>query len=314
MTPNKFKNMKFEQLSRALSEPALITPEAHRGLQKLFAGFVSGGGVMKTPSADELAEWKRLAKAESNPARFSMEDDDAENDCEDEYIPGPVRFISVRGVLMRNPGILQELCMGACSLARIQRQVTEYANDPTCQMIVLNFDTPGGSVGGTLEAAHAIARAAMVKPVVSIIQGQCCSAGYFLASQSTMIISDPSSLTGSIGVYIAYLDDSSAMSKAGFAWEVFRAGEHKAAGLGRPLTKIERAQIQTLVDQAYVQFTDAVISGRGPIDSAVMQGQVFTAADALENGLIDAIEDDVPGFLSGLVSDPNYLAKVFSGE
>jgi signal peptide peptidase SppA len=307
--------MKFEQLSRALSEPALITPEAHRGLQKLFAGFVSGGGVMKTPSAEELSEWKRLAKAEENPRRVSTEDDDEENDTSDgDYIPGPVRFIPVRGVLMRNPGIMQELCMGACSLARIQRQVTECANDPTCQVIVLNFDTPGGSVAGTLEAARAIQRASTVKPVVSVIQGQCCSGGYFLASQSTLIISEPTGLTGSIGVYIAYLDDSSALSKAGFAWEVFRAGEHKAAGLGRALTKVERAQIQTLVDQAYVQFTDAVTQGRGPIDPAVMQGQVFTAADALENGLIDAIEDDVPGFLSGLVSDPNYLAKVFSGE
>lgn len=307
--------MKFEQLARALSEPALITPEAHRGLQKLFAGFVAGGGVMKTPSADELATWKRLAKAEENPRRVSMEDDDEENDtCEDDYIPGPVRIIPVRGVLMRNPGILQELCMGACSLARIQRQVTECANDPTCQQIVLSLDTPGGSVGGTLEAARAIARAATVKPVVSVVQGQCNSGGYFLASQSTMIISDPTSLHGSVGVYIAYLDDSSALSKAGFNWEVFRAGEHKAAGLGRPLTKVERAQIQTLVDQAYGQFTDAVISGRGKIDPGVMQGQVFTAADALENGLIDAIEDDVPGFLSNLMSDPNYLAKAFSAE
>lgn len=307
--------MKFEQLSRALSEPALITPEAHRGLQKLFASFMEGGGILKTPSSEDLAKWEKLARAEETPRRVNQEDDEEMGeDEESEILPGPVRYISVRGVLMRNPGFLQEMCMGACSLARIQRQVTEAAMDPTCQIIVLNFDTPGGSVAGTLEAATAIGKAAAMKPVISVIQGQCCSGGYFLASQSTVIISEPTGLTGSIGVYIAWLDDSSYLQKEGFSWEVFRAGEHKAAGLGRKLTKPERAQIQTLVDQAYVQFTEAVQTGRGQISPEVMQGQVFTAADALENGLIDAIEYDVPGFISGIMSDPNYLKTVFSAE
>ena len=307
--------MKFEQLSRALTEPALITPEAHRGLQKLFSGFVAGGGILKTPSSEDLAKWEKLSKAEETPRRVNMEDDDdLDEDDVAEFITGPVRHISVRGVLMRNPGFLQEMCMGACSLARIQRQVTEAAMDPTCQMIIMNFDTPGGSVAGTLEAATAIARAVTMKPVIAVVQGQCCSGGYFLASQCTVIISEPTGLTGSIGVYIAWLDDSSYLAKEGFTWEVFRAGEHKAAGLGRKLTKPERGQIQTLVDQAYAQFTEAVIAGRGPIATEVMQGQVFTAADALENGLIDAIEYDVPGFISNLMSDPNYLSQAFSPE
>lgn len=293
--------MKFSRITAALGGPAYITPQAHRELQDLFAGYVRNGGFVTPP---KIEDWRKA---------YEGDDEEEGDDNEPEVELGPVREVHISGVLMRKPSFFQQLCVGAYSLANGQATMDALAADPECQMILLRIDSPGGSVAGTLEMGAAIRRATETKPVIAIVEGQACSGGYWLASQCDAIVSSPTAILGSIGAYIAWLDDAGWLKKNGYSWEVFRAGEHKAAGLGRDLTKAERKHYQDLVDHAYLEFTAAVKSTRPEVSDETMQGQVFTAEEAMKRGLIDAIEENMPALLTRVRMDPDYLMRTLEG-
>jgi protease-4 len=129
--------------------------------------------------------------------------------------------------------------------------------------------------------------------VFAYADGQMCSAAYWLASQSSAIYAWEEATVGSIGVYSAFLDQSRAMEMAGIKPMIFKSGEHKAMGFpGTSLTEKERAMIQARVDEIGVAFRSSVNSGRArEIADDVMQGQSFTAQEAVKNGLVDSVAD-----------------------
>jgi protease-4 len=289
--------MKYERLARALyAEPAYITADGHRSLQGLFKAFLAG--ALQAPAHQPKAD--------------DGEDDDAPEVQTD---PAPTyAVVNFRGVLMGNASGMDELCMGACSLSRRRAELRAADLSPTVETIFLVFDTPGGQVTGTPETAALVRDIATRKNVVSIAVGQCCSAGIYIASQANVFVACPSSIVGSIGVYLARLDDSKAMEKAGVSWDVFRAGKYKAAGLGRPLSDDERAQLQRIVDDAYEQFTTAISEARPGVASETMQGQAFVAKDALAAGLIDAVVTDPEKFMGEVIQDPMCLIRLTTGD
>jgi signal peptide peptidase SppA len=275
-------------LTALYCETWLLTPDMHATLCKIAEAHAAGGAV-------ETDQHAMAASMAANPAKRRYE------------LAGRSALIPVEGVIGRKFSS-SLYSSGVTSVDVFQRILSDAANDEEVDSLTLIFDSPGGIAMGVPEAAASIRRAAARKPVVAYADGLMDSAAYWLASQADVIYATPSADVGSIGAYIALLDTSRANDLAGFKTEVFRSGRFKGMGMrGTSLTDEQRTMIQGEVEQVANQFKAAVRSGRAPkqISDDVMQGQSFSADEAMGNGLIDGITD-----LETAVADAARLVKM----
>lgn len=174
--------------------------------------------------------------------------------------------------------------------AALQRALS----DPSCTAIVLEFDSPGGSVGGTPELADEIFRARARKPVVAAVNGMAGSAAYWLASQCSEIVVTPSGEVGSIGVFMLHVDMSASLAQAGIKPTFIHAGKHKVDGNSlQPLSTDAEANWQGQVDAIYGDFLRAVARGRGvpvqKVRAEFGQGRTLQARNAVAIGMADRV-------------------------
>lgn len=166
------------------------------------------------------------------------------------------------------------------------------AND-SVERIVLDIDSPGGSVAGVINMADQIRVANETKPVVAYAGELVASAAYWLASQASRVYATNGSEIGSIGVYLPVMDDSRKSENEGRVMQVFRSGTHKGAGMpGTRLSDEQKRQLQAEVDSLAERFKSAVSDGRG-IDmeslEEIADGRTFTGSEAVEFGLADEL-------------------------
>jgi signal peptide peptidase SppA len=186
------------------------------------------------------------------------------------------------------------------SVQQFTQEFRQAVNDPNVKAIVIDVDSPGGSVSGVDELATEIFNARSKKKITAVSNCLCASAAYYLAAQASEVVVSPSSMTGSIGVFMAHQDESKKFEQMGIKVTLISAGKYKVDGnnLG-PLSDTARASTQGLVDTFYGKFAKAVARGRGVKVSAVTdgfgEGRVLTAEDAVKAGLADRVAtlDDV---------------------
>jgi signal peptide peptidase SppA len=206
---------------------------------------------------------------------------------------GALAIIPIRGVIAHRMGGMQE-SSGGTSAEGIGRMVRAAMADPGVSTILLDVDSPGGTVPGSQELAGELFELRGTKRIVAHVNSLAASAAYWLASQADEIVSTPSGTIGSIGVFTVHQDLSAALEKEGIKVSLISAGKFKVAGNPfEPLSDEERAVIQAKVDAAYSQFVKDVARGRGVSASDVRtgygEGRALTAKDAKAAGLIDRI-------------------------
>lgn len=186
------------------------------------------------------------------------------------------------------------------SVQEFTQQFRQAVNDPNVTAIILDVDSPGGTVSGVDELATEIYNARKQKKITAVSNCLCASAAYYLASQANEMCVSPSSLTGSIGVYQLHEDDSTALENLGVRFTFISAGKYKTEGNSfQPLDDEARTAMQGVVDDFYGMFTKAIARGRGVAVKAVVngfgQGRCLTAQDAVKQGLADRVAtlDDV---------------------
>lgn len=258
-------------MSALVCEPWLITPVMHKQLCDIVSAH-----IMRPTEQHAIAAQMPV---NPSPRAFAVAGDN-------------VAVIPVDGVIGRKFSSTL-YSSGVTSVDVLARLVDMAANDEEINAIMLVFDSPGGSVQGVAEAGMAVKRASETKPVIAYADGQMASAAYWIGSQASAIYSWDESSIGSIGVYSAFLDQSRAYEMAGLKPEIFKSGEHKGMGMpGTSLTPDQKAMIQKSVDEIGVKFRATVQAGRArSIADDVMQGQSFSAAESMANGLIDSISD-----------------------
>lgn len=144
-------------------------------------------------------------------------------------------------------------------------QIEDYQEDDSVKAIVLRIDSPGGGVGPSQELYDAVleARKTYGKTVVASFASVAASGGYYIAAGADYIVSSPGCLTGSIGVYAQFLQAQDLMEKIGVDYNTVKAGKYKTAGsFEREMTDYEREMFQSVIDDTYSQFVEAVIHGR----------------------------------------------------
>jgi signal peptide peptidase SppA len=206
---------------------------------------------------------------------------------------GAVGIVSIRGPIVRHESWFTML-FGGTSVEWLMATVRELAADESVASILLDVDSPGGTISGLPEAAAVLRAAREVKPVLAITNDLNCSAAYWLSSQADEMMSTPEGLTGSVGVYTEHFDLSQLYADAGISHEYIQAGKFKTEGNEfEPLGDDARAHIQGIVDDGYGLFLADVAKGRGitaqAVKSSYGEGRVMVARDAKTAGLIDRI-------------------------
>jgi signal peptide peptidase SppA len=208
---------------------------------------------------------------------------------------GAVGVVPVYGVLAHRAYTVQNTSSPLTSTERLAQIVRSYAADPAIGSIVLDIDSPGGSVFGVQELGDAIMAARGSKPVVAVANSMAASGGYWIASQADEIVVTPSGMLGSIGVIVPHADLSAAYEKAGVKKTFITAGKYKAEGNDTgPLDDEARASVQAMVDDYYAAFTKAVAKGRNVAIDRVRgadfgEGRMKLAKDAVASGMADKV-------------------------
>jgi signal peptide peptidase SppA len=192
-----------------------------------------------------------------------------------------VGIIRLHGPIIRQPDLISSLLFGATDTEQVMEAITEASARDDVRALLLDVDSPGGTVNGTPELAQAVADATRTKPVYAFSAGQMCSAAYWVASQCDAIYATPSARVGSIGVILPLLDSSEALKNQGLKVEVFAAGKFKSAGMpGVSLTDEQRTLIQSDIEEIAADFKAAVLARGRRIPDDAMEGQSFSTRQA----------------------------------
>ncbi len=244
-----------------------------------------------------------------------MEDDGHEDPPMPYQMGAPgVAVVALQGIIGKNLSSLEMMC-GGCDLARVEENLTMALANPMVQAVVLAIDSPGGTVSGVAEFAAKIGELEQQsgKQVFAWIENQGCSAAYWIACGCTAIACSPSSDVGSIGVYMALVDESANWQAEGYKLVLIKAGEFKAAGIaGSEITEAQIKMWQADVDTIYGQFTGAVRAARPGVTDATMQGQTFYGPAALAAGLVDKILPGMEAMIAELTPAPRTLVSAQS--
>ena len=190
----------------------------------------------------------------------------------------------------RSTGI--EAMSGMTSYSTLQRQFEAAFNDPNVGSILMDIDSPGGSVAGAFDFRDYLMSKKGTKPVYALARDAMCSAAYLIGSTADKVYATQTARVGSIGVVAMHTDASGKMEKEGLKPTFISAGKFKTAG--NPYEKLEGDKLKYLqdsVDESYDMFINAVADARG-IDKKVIrdtEARVYGGKKAVEIGLADGI-------------------------
>ena len=176
------------------------------------------------------------------------------------------------------------------------RKIKNAKKDPNNRGILLNINSPGGTVYESDEAYLALMdyKNSTNRPVYAFFGSLAASGGYYIGCSADTIFANRNCLTGSIGVIAGQsMDATGLLDKIGIKMTTITAGKNKNMGnYNSPLTEEQRAIMQSIADEAYEQFTGIVADSRKMNIADVKtlaDGRIYTAAQAKKNGLIDEV-------------------------
>ncbi|MCF3651970.1 signal peptide peptidase SppA [Synoicihabitans lomoniglobus] len=176
---------------------------------------------------------------------------------------------------------------------KFSREIRRLRQDPSVKAIVLRVNSPGGSAAASEHIQRELRLAMEKMPVVVSMGGYAASGGYWISAYSHRIFAEPTTITGSIGVFSMLFNIQELGHDLGLSWDSVKTGEFAdALSASRPKTEAELALFQRGTDDIYRQFVAKVAEGRG-LDPArveeIAQGRVWSGTSALEIGLVDEI-------------------------
>ena len=172
-------------------------------------------------------------------------------------------------------------------------RILEMGEDDDYDALVVRVNSPGGSSYISEQLWYAVHKASQNKPVVISMGDYAASGGYYMSSGASYIFAEPSTITGSIGIFGVVPNATKLANKIGVHQDVVKTARYADLGaLDRPWTEEERGLFQQYVNRGYELFLKRVSEGRGmtrdQVDS-IAQGRVWTGAQALELGLVDEL-------------------------
>ena len=215
-------------------------------------------------------------------------------------IPDRVAVINIEGTIVCGADSKENLFQQANGITSgtIMKQIREAAADDSVKALVLRIDSGGGSATAAEEVGRELLRSKeqTKKPIVATMGNTGASAAYWIAAcASDKIYANATTLTGSIGVYMPYMNTEELFKKIGITSDKIKSGPYKDILTNdRPMTPEEKEILQNIVDEIYDQFVYTVSAGRRMETSkvrAIADGRIYTGGQAKNIGLVDELGD-----------------------
>lgn len=226
--------------------------------------------------------------------------------------------VPIAGVIMENPTPVLGAEGGTVSAVR--RALAVAARDEAIRGVLLDIDSPGGGVTASDEIyrmVRAFRQEHPGKKVLALFGDIAASGGYYVAAAAERIVARRTTITGSIGVIMNNYNLAEAARKLGVEAVVIKSPNTPYKDIlspTRPMTETEHAMLLAIVEEMYQQFVTVVDDGRPNLDRSQVQalanGTIYSAGQALQNGLVDALgdrDDALAWFSQGLGSDVELL-------
>ncbi len=195
------------------------------------------------------------------------------------------------------------------SAEEVRIALQEATNNHTIKAIIIRLDSPGGSPLASDIIRRAIFLARAEKPVVISMSNTAASGGYWMSTTASAIVAQPTTLTGSIGVFGGKVHAQELFEKLGVHWQaVDKNNNNDLWSMSQPYSAASQAKIEKVLNRTYQQFIQRVALGRKMAPEkveAIAQGHVWTGAQALKNGLVDDL-----GGLDVAIAKTKELAKI----
>jgi capsid assembly protease len=212
-----------------------------------------------------------------------------------------IAVLPLYGVVTQRGNMVDDISgPGSSSTQQFTSVLRQMLADDTVGQILIDIDSPGGSVYGVSELASEIIKARAQKPVIAVANSLAASAAYWIGCSASEFFVTPGGEVGSIGVWQAHFDYSKALEEDGVKPTLIFAGKFKVEGNPYvPLDEQAQAFMQSRVDDYYNAFVEAVAIGRGvsinDVKTGMGEGRVLGADAAMAQNMVDGIAtfDDV---------------------
>ena len=273
--------------------------------------FVKAGMVDKICYKSEVKAdlKKRLKLEDDDKLTFTNLNDVAKSEDLNEKVSEEIAVYYAYGEIVddRASGINQEHNITTRDMTM---DLQKLADNKDVKAVVIRVNSPGGSAYASEQIWHEIELLKAKKPVVVSMGGMAASGGYYISCGANKIFAEPTTLTGSIGIFGMIPDASELLTKKlGLTFDVVKTNALSDFGAtGRPFNETECRLMQAYVNKGYELFTGRVAKGRGLAQDsvkAIAEGRVWTGEQALKLGLVDKM-----GNLDDAVKAAAKLAKV----
>jgi signal peptide peptidase SppA len=206
-----------------------------------------------------------------------------------------ITVLPLYGVVTQRGNMVDDISgPGSSSTQQFTSVLRQMLADDTVGQILIDIDSPGGSVYGVSELASEIIKARAQKPVVAVANSLAASAAYWIGCSASEFYVTPGGEVGSIGVWQAHFDYSKALEEDGVKPTLISAGKFKVEGNPYvPLDEQAQAFMQSRVDDYYNAFVEAVALGRGvsinEVKNGMGEGRVLGADAAKAQNMVDGI-------------------------
>ena len=206
---------------------------------------------------------------------------------------GQVGVLPIVGTVTPRRTLLSDYGLGVAA-DELGRQFNDMVLRNDVSAILLDVDSPGGSVSGIPELAEKIRSARGLKPITAIANASTYSAAYWIATAADEMVITPSGSLGSIGVVARHMDYSEQNKQRGVMPTYVTSSPYKTEGnFDAPLEDEARAEIQRHVDSYHDMFIGAVAKQRGVVRAIVShsfgQGRIVGAQEAVQRGMADRV-------------------------
>jgi len=232
------------------------------------------------------------------------------------YTNEGVRVIPINGTISKRMNMFSNIS-GGVSTEEIKTEIEEALKDDSIDSILMDIESPGGSVDGIFDLSDFIYASRGIKPIRAFANGIMASAAYLIGSATDSISGSQSAEVGSIGVITKHIDNSKKNEKDGVVVSTITSGKYKSVGgSDKPLSNDDRAIIQSSLDYYYTLFVDAVARNRNvsaeTVVSDMADGRIFIGQQAVDAGLMDQVGTLETAITGSVVSNPDTNMKAKS--
>lgn len=179
------------------------------------------------------------------------------------------------------------------SSKHLVKDLKKFGEDPSIKAVLIRVDSPGGGVAASQEIYEQVKKVKAKKKVVVSMGAVAASGGYYVSLPADIIVANPGTITGSIGVIMEFPVFKDLLDKIGIEFEVIKSREHKDIGSPfRKMSKKEKGLLRDVVMDVYEQFVEATAQARDLSEDSVLKfadGRILTGRQAKEAGLVDTL-------------------------